>query len=51
MLDDLQQRGVIRGQWRDYIGVAGSLEELTALLEGEPQAASTGKALEPQVAR
>lgn len=45
MLDDLQQRGVIRGQWRDYIGVAGSLEELTAMLEGEPQAASMEKAL------
>ena len=51
MLDDLQQRGVIRGQWRDYIGVAGSLEELTAMLEGEPQAASMEKALEPQAAR
>jgi uncharacterized protein (TIGR00730 family) len=43
MLDDLQQRGVIRGRWREYIGVAGSLEELTAMLEGEPQAASVKK--------
>ena len=27
-LDDLQQRGMVRGQWRDYIQVVSSLEEL-----------------------
>lgn len=43
MLDDLQQRGVIRGRWREYIGVASSLEELRGLLEGEPQAARQTK--------
>lgn len=32
MLDDLQQRGVVRGQWRDYIQVANTLEEIKALL-------------------
>ena len=32
MLDDLQQRGMVRGQWRDYISVANSLEELSSLL-------------------
>jgi len=34
MLDDLQQQGFIRGQWHDYIKVAGSLEELKRLLAG-----------------
>ena len=28
MLDDLQQRGMVRGQWRDYIGVATTLEDI-----------------------
>lgn len=32
MLDDLQQRGVVRGQWRDYIQVATTLQEIKALL-------------------
>ena len=32
MLDDMQQRGMIRGIWRDYIGVAGSIAELEELL-------------------
>ncbi|MDE6002242.1 MAG: TIGR00730 family Rossman fold protein [Prevotella sp.] len=32
MLDDLQQRGMVRGQWRDYISVANSLGELSSLL-------------------
>ena len=31
-LDDLQQRGFVRGQWKDYIQEARSLEELEALL-------------------
>ena len=30
MLDDLQQRGMVRGQWRDYIEVADSLEDIKA---------------------
>ena len=32
MLDNLQQRGVVRGQWRDYIQAATTLEEIQALL-------------------
>jgi predicted Rossmann-fold nucleotide-binding protein len=32
MLDDMERRGMIRGQWHDYIQVADSLEMLTALL-------------------
>lgn len=32
MLDDLQQRGMVRGQWRDYISVANNLEELAGLV-------------------
>ena len=32
MLDDLQQRGMIRGKWRDYICVASNIAELEALL-------------------
>ncbi|MCH5306647.1 MAG: TIGR00730 family Rossman fold protein [Prevotella sp.] len=32
MLDDLQSRGVIRGQWRNYIEVANSLENIIAKL-------------------
>ena len=28
LLDDLQQRGMVRGQWRDYIAVADCLKEL-----------------------
>ncbi len=33
MLDDLHSRGVTRKQWRTYIKVANSLEELEALLQ------------------
>ena len=32
MMDDLQARGVIRGNWREYISVASTLEELFCLL-------------------
>ena len=32
LLDDLQQRGMIRGHWKDYISVANSFEELTAMI-------------------
>ena len=32
MLDDLQQRGMVRGQWRDYICVANSLDDIGRLL-------------------
>ena len=28
MLDDLAQKGMIRGNWQEYIGVANTLEEL-----------------------
>ena len=32
LLDRLQQRGMVRGQWRDYIAVAESLEDIKDLL-------------------
>lgn len=32
LLDDLQQRNMVRGQWQQYINVANSLEELATLL-------------------
>lgn len=32
LLDDLQQRGLIRGSWRDHIIVANSLDEVRAAL-------------------
>ena len=32
MLDDLQQRGMVRGRWRDYICVANSLQEIASLI-------------------
>ena len=32
MLDDLQQRGMVRGRWRDYICVANSLQEIESLI-------------------
>ncbi len=35
MLDGLQQRGMVRGQWRDYIVVAESLEDIKDLLSQE----------------
>ena len=34
MLDRLQQRGMVRGEWRDYIAVANSLEEISELIKG-----------------
>lgn len=34
LLDDMQQRGFVRGHWTDYIGVARTLDELTALCAG-----------------
>ncbi|MDE6353457.1 MAG: TIGR00730 family Rossman fold protein, partial [Prevotella sp.] len=33
LLDDLQNRGMVRGDWRNRIQVAGSLEEMVSLLE------------------
>ena len=35
LLEDLQQRGMIRGHWKDYISVANSFEELTAMITQE----------------
>ena len=32
MLDDLQQRGMVRGRWHDYICVANSLQEIASLI-------------------
>jgi uncharacterized protein (TIGR00730 family) len=34
LLDHLQQRGMVRGEWRDYIAVANSLEEISELIKG-----------------
>ena len=34
MLDRLQQRGMVRGEWRDYIALANSLEEISELIKG-----------------
>ena len=34
LLDDLKQKGMIRGDWRDYIKTADSIEEVSALLNG-----------------
>ena len=33
LLEDLEQRSMIRGNWKDYISVANSFEELTTLLK------------------
>jgi len=33
LLDDLQQRGMIRGHWTDFIRTANTLEELKAMLQ------------------
>ncbi len=33
LLDDLQNRGMVRGDWRSRILVAGNLEEIISLLE------------------
>jgi hypothetical protein len=32
MLDDLQDKGMIRGNWRDYIKTADSIEEISRLI-------------------
>jgi len=37
MIDHLQGQGVIRGNWREYIAVANSLEEIEKILEGKAQ--------------
>jgi hypothetical protein len=33
MLDDLQQRGMVRGRWRDNIGVATCLDDIRRLVD------------------
>ena len=35
LLDDLQSKGVIRGNWRDSIGVANSLDEIVDFLAAQ----------------
>ncbi len=35
LLDDLQQRGMIRGHWKDYICVANNFDELTDMITQE----------------
>ena len=32
LLDNLQQRGMVRGNWRDYIAVANNLDDIRELL-------------------
>lgn len=32
LLDDMQQKGMIRGEWHDYIEVANNLEELKTMI-------------------
>ena len=32
LLDDLQAKGMVRGNWRDYIKIADSIEELSSLI-------------------
>ncbi len=32
LLDDLQERGMVRGTWRDYLKIASSINELSAIL-------------------
>ena len=32
LLDDMQQKGMIRGEWHDYIEVANDLEELKKVI-------------------
>ena len=32
MLDNLQQKGMVRGNWHDYIAVANNLEELSRII-------------------
>ena len=32
MLDDLQQRGMVRGRWRDYICVAHSIQDIYTII-------------------
>jgi hypothetical protein len=39
MLDGLHAHGVTRKQWRTYIQVASSLDDIKTLLEGVPQVA------------
>ena len=34
LLDDLKQKGMIRGDWRDYIKTADSIEGVCALMNG-----------------
>jgi predicted Rossmann-fold nucleotide-binding protein len=33
LLNDLSERGMVRGRWRDYILTASTLEELVALFK------------------
>jgi uncharacterized protein (TIGR00730 family) len=34
LLDDLQAKGMVRGNWRDYIKTADSIEDLSTLMAG-----------------
>ena len=35
LLDDLKAKGVIRGDWREYIKTADSIEEISRIIESE----------------
>jgi hypothetical protein len=35
LLDDLQAKGVVRGNWQDYIKMANSIEDIQSLISNE----------------
>lgn len=35
LLDDLKAKGMIRGDWREYIKTADSIEEISRIIESE----------------
>lgn len=35
MMDDLTKKGMIRGNWQEYIGIANTLEEIGEMLNGK----------------
>jgi len=35
MMDDLTMKGMIRGNWQEYIGIANTLEEIGEMLNGK----------------
>ncbi|MBR5061488.1 MAG: TIGR00730 family Rossman fold protein [Prevotella sp.] len=41
LLDDLSAKGMVRGRWQDYIGVANNLEEITEALSLDKASSQT----------